>query len=303
MSVPPVSVVMTTHNHEAFVADAVRSVLQQTWPNLQIVISDDGSTDATWDIVQDVLGQYTGPHPVHAQRHPTNIGAPRNLQSVVDAATGKLQVLAHGDDIAFPHRVETIARLWRRTGASLISHNAVLASGPDQPSKLLREVQPDEQLSLLDVSAGTWTTQMLGASFAWDVGLRAAFDPVDRRLLARGQDHVLPLRGALLKGCWYIGEPLMMWRQHPAQLTRDTGDLFGTQAMTDETVAAYHISTQLQRLRDVQARRAIADSPELVAAEQRVIMVLKALSERWVAHRSELEDTAHTLRWLPRGTP
>ena len=42
-----VSVLVTTYNHAAFVEDTLRSVLDQTYRNLQIVVADDGSTDGT----------------------------------------------------------------------------------------------------------------------------------------------------------------------------------------------------------------------------------------------------------------
>ena len=47
MHTPKVSVIMAVYNAEAFVDEAASSVLEQDHPNLELVISDDGSTDGT----------------------------------------------------------------------------------------------------------------------------------------------------------------------------------------------------------------------------------------------------------------
>jgi glycosyltransferase involved in cell wall biosynthesis len=47
VAAPLVSVAVTTYNHEKYIRDAVRSVLDQTHTDLEVVVVDDGSTDAT----------------------------------------------------------------------------------------------------------------------------------------------------------------------------------------------------------------------------------------------------------------
>ena len=51
---PNVSVVIPTFNHERFVMDSVRSVLTQTYDDFELIIVNDGSTDATTSLLNDI---------------------------------------------------------------------------------------------------------------------------------------------------------------------------------------------------------------------------------------------------------
>ena len=51
MDSPRVSVVIPTYNREDYVVAAVESVLHQTWPNVEVVVVDDGSKDRTAEVL------------------------------------------------------------------------------------------------------------------------------------------------------------------------------------------------------------------------------------------------------------
>ena len=52
-----VSVVVTCYNHEKYIADCIESVLNQTYSNWEMIIIDDGSTDATFTIAEKYAGK------------------------------------------------------------------------------------------------------------------------------------------------------------------------------------------------------------------------------------------------------
>ena len=54
---PLVSVLMPLHNKEAYVAEAIRSVLNQAYPNIELVIIDDGSTDKSFDVAKQFISE------------------------------------------------------------------------------------------------------------------------------------------------------------------------------------------------------------------------------------------------------
>ena len=69
--IPPlVSVLMPAYNHAPYVRAAVESVLGQTYGNLEFIVIDDASSDATWDVLQtfeDERLRLTGMTPIRAR--------------------------------------------------------------------------------------------------------------------------------------------------------------------------------------------------------------------------------------------
>ena len=55
------SVLLLTYNQEAYVTDAFESLLDQNEEALEIVVSDDASSDATWERLTAIAEKYTGP--------------------------------------------------------------------------------------------------------------------------------------------------------------------------------------------------------------------------------------------------
>ena len=82
------SVVMTTFNHERYIATAIESVLrQQTDFPIEIVIGEDCSTDRTLNIVLDYQSQY--PEAIRIVRTETNVGWRANYRRTIAAARGR----------------------------------------------------------------------------------------------------------------------------------------------------------------------------------------------------------------------
>ena len=96
------SVVMTTFNHERYIATAIESVLrQQTDFPIEIVIGEDCSTDRTLNIVLDYQSQY--PEAIRIVRTETNVGWRANYRRTIAAARGRYIAILDGDDY-FTHR-------------------------------------------------------------------------------------------------------------------------------------------------------------------------------------------------------
>ena len=51
--IPRISVVMPAYNAEKYIGEAIESILQQTFSDFEYIIIDDGSTDRTWEIIQE----------------------------------------------------------------------------------------------------------------------------------------------------------------------------------------------------------------------------------------------------------
>ncbi|HEX5582104.1 glycosyltransferase [Gaiella sp.] len=114
MASPLVSVVLAARDAERTIADAVRSVLGQTERDLELVVVDDGSADATGELVRA-----HGDERVRVVRNDEPLGLAGALNVGLDAASGTYLARMDADDVALPHWLErTLGRL--RTGGSAV---------------------------------------------------------------------------------------------------------------------------------------------------------------------------------------
>ena len=96
--VPRVSVVVPAWNNAAYIGETVRSVLAQTFTDFELVVADHGSTDGTWELLQD----FTSDTRVRLLRTPPGGGAETNWNRVTRSAGGDLVKLVCGDDLLSP---------------------------------------------------------------------------------------------------------------------------------------------------------------------------------------------------------
>lgn len=102
MPVPAVSVVMPAYNHERFVGAAIDSVLAQTLPDFELVIVDDGSTDATADVIAGYRDDRIRYH------HQQNQDAYNALNNGMAMARGRYIAIINSDDLYSPTRLATL---------------------------------------------------------------------------------------------------------------------------------------------------------------------------------------------------
>ncbi len=101
---PKVSVVVCTYNQENLVTETVESLLQQTYDNYEIIITDDGSTDATPDILHHYQTLYPDRIKIAFSAH--NTGIPANINRGLALRTGELTAWLDGDDLMLPQKLE-----------------------------------------------------------------------------------------------------------------------------------------------------------------------------------------------------
>jgi len=297
MSNPPVSFILLTYNQERYVEEALQSTLDQDYPNLEILVCDDHSTDGTWDRVQEVAARYRGPHRVRLHRQPENLGVSRNNAFSIRAASGRFQISGHGDDVNLPMRVRRLVEVWQQTGAMLISHNA--GKGESSESlELLVEKGKSGFIPIEAMSRITWAPQMLGATFGWDVRMWEFFGFFEPVLLPSGGDHVLPIRASMIGGFYYLHEPLVFWRRHDLQATVVETGLKIDGSGPAEICRQYDANAQLQRLRDIQVALKVGPkNPRLLAARTQMWTEAVFRIMCWSRDRSSLEARGAKLGW------
>lgn len=96
-----ISIIIPVHNRAAMLREAVRSVLEQTYRPIEVVIVDDGSTDDTPEVAQALAGQKPGV--VRVLRQP-NAGPGPARQAGLEASRGELIQFLDSDDLLLPHK-------------------------------------------------------------------------------------------------------------------------------------------------------------------------------------------------------
>ncbi len=108
MNYPKISVVIPNYNHADYLPQSLDSNLSQSYPNFEIIVVDDGSTDNSVEVVN----QYIAKDPrVSLIRNETNCGLVHATKVGTEAATGEFIVYRGADDVSFPGFFEKAAQM------------------------------------------------------------------------------------------------------------------------------------------------------------------------------------------------
>ena len=111
---PLMTLAIPFYNHIRFVDEAVRSALAQDYPNCEIVLSDDCSTDGTGERIRELVAEYKGPHKVTVNVNDRNLGIGAHMAKIVSLCHGDWVATQGGDDAALPDRLSVTADYARR---------------------------------------------------------------------------------------------------------------------------------------------------------------------------------------------
>ena len=123
MTTPKVSVIVPIYNQAPFIRETVDSVLGQDHPNIELVLSDDGSTDGTTDVLREYAAR--DPERVKVVASERNTGIAGAFNRALDAHTGEYIAWLGGDDVMLPGKLSRqVAALQARPEAIGCCHDA-----------------------------------------------------------------------------------------------------------------------------------------------------------------------------------
>lgn len=130
-SPPLVTFAVFAYNQEQYILDAIGSAFAQTYVPLEIILSDDCSSDRTYEIMLRCASTYRGPHQLTVRRSVKNISLWHHLADVSAAARGEYLVVAAGDDISSKDRCARLIPLMisENASAAASNYNRMDASG------------------------------------------------------------------------------------------------------------------------------------------------------------------------------
>lgn len=173
---PLVSVVMTAHNSEDTIEAAIESVLMQDYPNLEVVVCDDASTDRTWSILQAMSFRTGGS--VQAMRLARNSGTYIAKNVAITATKGEFILFQDSDDYSHPMRVACSVEPLL-DDASLIGSRTSYARFNPETFRVIRRGGSEAKLGLITLCVRRRAFKQMGY---FDMVRKAGDDEWFRRL-------------------------------------------------------------------------------------------------------------------------
>jgi glycosyltransferase involved in cell wall biosynthesis len=210
-----VSVIIPTYNGEAYIKEAIASILAQTYTNYEIIAIDDGSTDNTRNIVKNHL--YSDRFTLIAQ---DNQGVATARNQGLTIAKGEYIAFLDQDDFFYPHKLtEQVSLMEKKPHLGLVNSGWDLVN---REGKILSTVQPWQKLPRLNPAAIiVWKPVFLGAMLFRHSWLQktAGFNPQLEQ--TPDVELVLSLAAIGCQGDW-IEHSTVGYRQHDRNASQNT---------------------------------------------------------------------------------
>jgi glycosyltransferase involved in cell wall biosynthesis len=240
---PKVSIVLPIYNQSHLAEKAIKSVLKQTYPNLELIIVNDGSTDR----LSEILPRY-GFHDKIMILNQENQGLPRALTNGFRHATGTFFTWTSADNIMLPRQVETLVEfLMRHPDVDMVFSNVEIideAGNPVLNSNYRRHNQrpPGSNKIFLPhevATLGTVDDNFINASFLYRSSVGKAVGEYDPCLLGtEDYDYWLRINSLFTLRHLDSDEILYQYRVHDDSLSERFGksDIFENA----KTLIRYH---------------------------------------------------------------
>jgi len=202
------SFVLMTCNQESTVRDALIGAFSQDCEPIEILISDDCSKDNTFEIIQETIASYSGPHKVIAHRNERNLGLAGNIGVVHDLSSGDIIIAAAGDDVSLPNRSSRIMQAFDTGNPLLVCSLAeVMDASGKRLSGNFHEATLYNTKDLKKVAKSK--SLYIGATGAWHRDLYYKYGQLDPQAY---EDLVFGFRAALEGRIAVIEEELVKYR-------------------------------------------------------------------------------------------
>jgi len=229
---PKVTVFIPVYNREQYVGEAIESILAQTFSDFEILLVDDGSTDASVEKIRS----FSDPR-IRLVSNEKNLGIPKTRNKGIELARGQYMAMLDSDDRAYPNRLEKqVAFLDNHPEHAQVGSWCRMMDQDGRPLKKIKrqpELSDDIHAQFLFRCAMSNRSIMARTAILKEYGYRNDFP--------RCQDYELHVRLTKHYKVGNIPECLVYGRIHPQQITGQTPDL-------GDTKKQEIIGSQLQEL-------------------------------------------------------
>lgn len=252
-----VAAVIFCRDKEKFVQRAVESTLNQTHPNLEIILSDQGSMDKSYEIMELCATAYKGPHNVRLMRCPDTdpkgmAGLNAHINWVHEQTDAELIVTCSADDYNEPERVENIIAAYESNNKPDWVGTCVLFENPQGEVRGVTGYSTSLQygegafIGPIDMLKGTWGGS---SSAAWRREFMQKYKPVGSESI----DVIHSFLATLGRGFYYINKPLHHYVEHGDVNNTGTEGIMRAATTDEEKLQAletmnYHFASNMHAL-------------------------------------------------------
>ena len=209
-----VSVVICTYNGEKYLKEQLKSIMNQTYKKLEIIINDDCSSDNTLEVVKSLQKEDAR---IKIYKNKINLGFNKNFETTLQYTTGELIALCDQDDIWMLDKIEQLYNLLIRENASLVYSNSQLvdANGNDLGIDLFKQlhvnpISVDTQLGFL------FDNCIAGHTILFKKILLQRIYPIPEIIFF---DRWIGFVASYFGNIAVFNEPLVYYRQHSDNVT------------------------------------------------------------------------------------
>ena len=202
------SLVILSYNQEKLIAESIKSAFSQECPPIEILISDDCSSDSTFKIIQEMAAAYNGPHIVKINRNMENLGLIGHINKIHELSSGEVIIGAAGDDISLSNRCKKIMEHFEHKKPLLIFSNAEVVDIDGKKANFnYKSATLYKTKNIIKIARSM--KLYLGATGAWH---RDLYDKYGQISDGSYEDLVMGFRAALEGKVHIIPEKLVIYR-------------------------------------------------------------------------------------------
>ena len=231
---PLVSIVMASYNGEKYILKQLYSLMKLTYSNYEIIISDDGSTDRTVDIIRSYQKYLPLKLVFNKEKHGLN----ENFANAIRHASGEYIALCDQDDMWLPRKLENL--LERIDDFDIVFGNVKVIDENDalHPVSIMHDAYEGDKTKFYHFSDYIGENVMLGCTSLIRRDFLQKCMPIPEGILYHDWWFVLKaiVEG---KGICYIDIPVIKYRQHgknTAKSTFDSVDWYKRKSTFDATI-------------------------------------------------------------------
>jgi len=214
---PLASFCIIAYKAEKYIEEAIKGAFSQNYPNLEIILSDDGSPDSTFDIMQRMTAEYKGPHKILLNQNTPNMGPRAHYCKVMyELAHGEFIILADGDDISLPSRTSvSVDMMLKHPELSSVSfYSQLINEKGDFIKSPLFKISNDNYTSIFTLTDYINNNNFYILSDDSRAFRRKVIDSFPPLKYPYAEDLYFFIRSIMVGPVAYIRQPLVLYRQH-----------------------------------------------------------------------------------------